>query len=148
VEAVYCTCMGGRGRCIVRLGVHEDQSSPEIEDEKAEICQELASLGWTMEATVDGDDDVLCRSFRNKTLSTKQHWLCLQATLVLQETLVRQCNRRTVRPQQRQRRCKTANGRGRKLNLQTPTVVQQLSAVTQAATIETKQQFRQGSRTF
>jgi hypothetical protein len=42
--------MGGRGRCIVRLGVHEDQSSPEIEDEKAEICQELASLGWTMEA--------------------------------------------------------------------------------------------------
>ena len=50
MEAVYCTCMGGRGRCIVRLGVHEDQSSPEIEDEKAEICQELASLGWTMEA--------------------------------------------------------------------------------------------------
>ena len=32
----------------------------EIEDEKAEICQELASLGWTMEATVAG----LC----------KQHW--------------------------------------------------------------------------
>jgi hypothetical protein len=26
------------------------KSSQEIEDEKAEICQELASLGWTMEA--------------------------------------------------------------------------------------------------
>ena len=56
-----CSCMGGEDRCIVRWGLsNECQFSPEIEDEKAEICQELASLGWTMEATVAG----LC----------KQHW--------------------------------------------------------------------------
>jgi hypothetical protein len=38
----------------ILMGIEGPGKRQEIEDEKAKICQELASLGWTMEAKLAG----------------------------------------------------------------------------------------------